>query len=171
MWFVGYTPNLATAAMIAGANQEGQPIPLAGQTVVAAYHHDASGSGIAGPMWGDAMRAIEQWPPTRPSPRRDLSALGGRRDDRAEQWPGSPVEGSASSRPGGRRLQRAGPSRRPTPSTRKGTVAYTDPGSGAVGVRPGAVVSIYPSTGFVPAPQPSNPGGNGNGNRAVAAAT
>ena len=33
VWFVGYTPNLATAAMIAGANQEGQPIPLAGQTV------------------------------------------------------------------------------------------------------------------------------------------
>ena len=33
MWFVGYTPNLATAAMIAGANSEGQPIPLAGQSV------------------------------------------------------------------------------------------------------------------------------------------
>ncbi|MGZ5404690.1 MAG: transglycosylase domain-containing protein, partial [Nocardioides sp.] len=27
VWFVGYTPNLATAAMIAGANSEGQPIP------------------------------------------------------------------------------------------------------------------------------------------------
>ena len=61
MWFVGYTPNLATAAMIAGANQEGQPIPLAGQTVGGSFIASASGSGIAGPMWGDAMRVIEQW--------------------------------------------------------------------------------------------------------------
>ena len=38
VWFVGYTPNLATAAMIAGANQFGQPIPLGGQTVGGAVH-------------------------------------------------------------------------------------------------------------------------------------
>ena len=36
VWFVGYTPNLATAAMVAGANQLGQPIPLGGTSPWAA---------------------------------------------------------------------------------------------------------------------------------------
>ena len=33
VWFVGYTPNLATAAMIAGANQEGSPDTIVGQQI------------------------------------------------------------------------------------------------------------------------------------------
>ena len=37
VWFVGYTPNLATAAMIAGANSKGHPITLNGQTVGGVY--------------------------------------------------------------------------------------------------------------------------------------
>lgn len=61
VWFVGYTPQLATAAMIAGANQQGQPIRLAGQTIGGQYISTASGSGFAGPMWGGAMGTIEQW--------------------------------------------------------------------------------------------------------------
>ncbi len=61
VWFIGYTPQLATAAMIAGANQQGQPIPLAGQTIGGQYISTASGSGFAGPMWGGAMGTIEQW--------------------------------------------------------------------------------------------------------------
>lgn len=63
VWFVGYTPNLATAAMIAGANALGQPIRLAGQTIGGDYIYTASGSGFAGPMWGDAMKVIQQWLP------------------------------------------------------------------------------------------------------------
>ena len=37
VWFVGYTPNLATVAMIAGANSQGHPITLNGQTVGGVY--------------------------------------------------------------------------------------------------------------------------------------
>lgn len=59
VWFVGYTPTLAAAAMIAGANDLGTPIGLAGQTVGGNYIPSASGSGFAAPIWGDAMRAIE----------------------------------------------------------------------------------------------------------------
>ena len=33
VWFDGYTPHLATVAMVAGANSEGTPITLNGQTV------------------------------------------------------------------------------------------------------------------------------------------
>ncbi len=58
VWFNGYTPNLATAAMIAGANEFGEPIPLGGIPVGGAYR-SISGSGFAGPMWAEAMRQVD----------------------------------------------------------------------------------------------------------------
>ena len=44
--------------MIAGANSLGQWLELGGQTVGGQYISEASGSGYAGPIWGDAMAAI-----------------------------------------------------------------------------------------------------------------
>ncbi|MFT4187030.1 MAG: transglycosylase domain-containing protein [Aeromicrobium sp.] len=65
VWYAGYTPELATVAMIAGADADGIPIPLRGG--------NASGSAVAGPMWAAAMKVIQNWltpvdfapPPTR----------------------------------------------------------------------------------------------------------
>jgi membrane carboxypeptidase/penicillin-binding protein len=59
VWFDGYTPAIATVSMIAGANQVGQPITLNGQTIGGQYVASAHGSTTAGPMWADAMRAIQ----------------------------------------------------------------------------------------------------------------
>lgn len=58
VWFVGYTPTLSAAAMIAGANGEGQWLELEGQNIGGQYIYSASGSGFAGPIWGDAMAAV-----------------------------------------------------------------------------------------------------------------
>jgi membrane peptidoglycan carboxypeptidase len=58
VWFCGYTPHLAAAAVIAGANQLGTPISLQYQTVGGEYIPEASGSGFAAPIWGDAMKVI-----------------------------------------------------------------------------------------------------------------
>ena len=63
VWFIGYTPALATASMVAGANDFGQPTPLNGQVLGGAYIASAHGSTTAGPMWGDAMHVIMQWLP------------------------------------------------------------------------------------------------------------
>jgi membrane peptidoglycan carboxypeptidase len=63
VWFDGYTPALATVAMVAGANQQGQPISLNGQTVGGQYVASAHGSTTAGPMWYDAMAAIQKYLP------------------------------------------------------------------------------------------------------------
>ena len=63
VWFMGYTPTLATAAMIAGANDDGTWVTLNGQTVGGTYISSAFGSTVAGPMWGDAMHVIQQWLP------------------------------------------------------------------------------------------------------------
>lgn len=59
VWFVGYTPTLATAAMIGGVNSAGHPVALRGMTIGGIFRPSASGSGFAGPIWGDAMHAIE----------------------------------------------------------------------------------------------------------------
>ena len=73
VWFVGYTPNLATAAMLAGANSPGpldhaqRPDRRRATTSTGRF-----GSTHAGPIWGDAMQAIEDFLPdvdfTRPDP-------------------------------------------------------------------------------------------------------
>ncbi len=58
VWFVGYTPDLATSAMVAGANKFGTPLGLDG-LVIDGQYVTASGSGLAAPIWGDAMKAID----------------------------------------------------------------------------------------------------------------
>jgi membrane peptidoglycan carboxypeptidase len=76
VWFDGYTPKLATAAMIAGANSQGHPITLNGQSVGGHYIDVAHGSTVAGPMWAIAMRKVQDLipnasftPPIHPQPR------------------------------------------------------------------------------------------------------
>ena len=59
VWFVGYTPEVATASMIAGANDQGHWVPLNGQVLGGSTVYTAHGSTTAGPMWGDAMHAIQ----------------------------------------------------------------------------------------------------------------
>ena len=63
VWYVGYTPNIAAAAMLAGANSLGQPVTLNGQVVNGAYIAEAFGSTYAGPIWGQAMQAVDNFLP------------------------------------------------------------------------------------------------------------
>ena len=170
VWFVGYTPNLSTAAMIAGANQAGQPIPLAGQTVGGSFIASASGSGIAGPMWGDAMRVIEQWLEdatfSPPSPEALEGATATVPDTN-----GMGIQAATE------RLEDAGflvlvNGDEVYSSYPAGTVAYTSPGAGSTSSK-GEVITIYPSIGFTaPAPPPppddddGGDGGDGGGGTA-----
>ncbi|WP_432476238.1 penicillin-binding protein [Nocardioides sp. GXQ0305] len=158
VWFNGYTPNLSTATMLAGANSLGQPIGLEGLTVGGRYISSASGSGLAGPIWGQVMGDVEQWLPDETFTAPDLSALGGA-ETTVPSVAGLPI-------PSARRvLEEAGFNVLVQPEAYseypEGTVAYSDPGSGAVAPA-GTVVSLSPSTGYVPAPQPNKPGGGDN---------
>ena len=156
VWFVGYTPNLAAAAMIAGANSEGQPIPLEGLTVGGEYVYSASGSGFAGPMWGAAMSTIAQWLEDETFMPPDTNALLGQ----AGTVPSVSGMSIATAR---QVLQDAGFTVVVGPEANsgypEGTVAFTDPGSGAT-YYDGAPVTLYISNGYVP-PPPSNGGGGG----------
>jgi membrane peptidoglycan carboxypeptidase len=166
VWFVGYTPQLTAAAMIAGADRQGKPKGLAGQVIGGQYISTASGSGFAGPMWGDAMHAIDDRLANvdfvAPSPEdirgvlTTIPSTSGMGVEQATQVLEDAnfsvsVAGSVDS------------------SYAEGTVAYTAPGGGSQ-LGSGGLVTIYPSDGtpFVPppppppAPAPSGGGGGGN---------
>ncbi len=59
VWFVGHTPALATAAVIAGVGSEGAPALLQGSVVGGTAIGVPSASAYAAPLWGDAMRGVQ----------------------------------------------------------------------------------------------------------------
>jgi membrane peptidoglycan carboxypeptidase len=61
VWYVGYTPTLAAASMIAGADEQGRPRSLSGATLNGRTISFAQvgGSSLAGPMWKKAMGKIQ----------------------------------------------------------------------------------------------------------------
>ncbi len=78
VWFIGYTPNLAAAAMVAGANRKGHWMSLNGQVVGGRRIYSAAGSTTAGPIWGDAMHRIQSWLPDRTFVKPDPRVVRGR---------------------------------------------------------------------------------------------
>lgn len=162
VWFNGYTPAVSTASMIAGANQQGEPITLNGQTIGGRYIASAFGSTNAGPMWAEAMRAIQDDLPdedfVRPTGRFKLEVVEVKA--RVPNVVGLSPQAAAG------RLQAAGFSVRLGGFIRsdlpRGTVALTRPGAGAL-VEEGSRITLYPSTGPITIPDPGNGNGNGNG--------
>ncbi|WP_372727546.1 transglycosylase domain-containing protein [Nocardioides sp.] len=153
VWFIGYTPKLAAAAMIAGADDLGRPTRLAGQVIGGRYRSTASGSGFAGPMWGDAMKVIDDR-----LPNEDFVAPSA--VDVRGVLTSVPSTGGMSIEDAQSKLADAGfkvtiGSERDS-SYPRGTVAYTDPRAGSQAPS-GRTITIYPSDGtpYVP-PKPKD---------------
>ena len=151
VWFIGYTPNLATAAMIAGANSKGHPLSLNGQTVGGVYISGAHGSTTAGPMWGDAMKVMQRYIPAKTFHSPNPQTIQG-------QTVSVPSVGGMGTGPASDTLRKQGftPVVGPTVDSGypQGTVAYTSPGAGA-SVGTGSTVTIYVSDGTPYVPPPS----------------
>jgi membrane peptidoglycan carboxypeptidase len=144
VWFNGYTPTLSTAAMIAGANSQGQPITLNGATVGGRFIGEAFGSTVAGPMWAQAMRAIQDT-----LPYESFSAPVRTGDEGAIQVEIPDVVGM-STRRAAQRLAAAGfyvsiGDKQPS-DEREGRVAETSPAPAEKAAR-GSTVYLYPSSG------------------------
>jgi len=175
-WFDGYTPSLATVAMVAGANSRGTPITLNFQTVGGVNAGRAFGSTVAGPLWGDSMKAIARWLPDA-----DFVRPGAAPIPEGSQVVPSTIDmtiGQAVST-----LSAAGfsPVVGSVIDSRRapGVIAGQSP-DGGTAAAPGTAITIYPSNGANFSspnggdnnPQPrerNNPrgggnGGNGNGN-------
>ena len=58
VWFCGYTAHYAAAATIAGIDPLVRPESLVGKTVDGIPIYEASGSGFAAPIWGDALKVL-----------------------------------------------------------------------------------------------------------------
>jgi membrane peptidoglycan carboxypeptidase len=159
VWFVGYTPNLAAASMIAGANSAGHWITLNGQTLAGQYVASAHGSTTAGPMWGDAMKAISAWLPDEDFVKPDVKTVAGVQTTVPSTGGMSVSSAQAALKDAGLYPSLGGAVASGYP---EGTVAYTSPGAGST-IGSGSSVTIYTSTGHPPAP-PHHGGGNGGGN-------
>ena len=63
VWYNGYTPELSTAAMIAGINKKGRPKSLSGVTINGRFldFNSVGGSSLAGPMWKKAMGIVQDY--------------------------------------------------------------------------------------------------------------
>jgi membrane peptidoglycan carboxypeptidase len=160
VWFMGYTPNLATASMIAGANRVGHWITLNGQTIGGVYTDVAHGSTTAGPMWYDAMKVIQNWLPNATFTPPNGNAVNGVLTTLPDVN-GMPYAQAAS------QLKAAGFNVADGGYRDSGypvdTVAYTSP-SGGSQVPSGGLVTIYRSDGtpYVP-PQRHHGGGHHQG--------
>ncbi len=159
VWYMGYTPNLATASMIAGANRLGHWVSLNGQLLAGAYVPTAHGSTTAGPMWYDAMRVIQNYLP-------DATFTPPNGNDVNGVLTTVPDVGGLPYSQAQQQLQQAGftvadggyrDSGYP-----KDTVAYTSPGGGTQ-VSSGTTVTIYRSDGSPYVPPRRHHGGNNNG--------
>lgn len=143
VWFLGYTPTMAAAAVIGGANIEGTQVSLQYQTIGGAYVSEATGSGFAAPIWGDAMKAIQDTLPNedfvRPSPQ-DVAGAQVPVPDTAGL---SIADAQAAVEAGGFVFAYGG---RVKSGAERGSAAYTYPSAG-LGAQPGSTVTIYESTG------------------------
>jgi membrane peptidoglycan carboxypeptidase len=177
VWFDGYTPALATVSMIAGANQDGHWVTLNGQTVGGRYVGTAHGSTTAGPMWADAMRAIQDLLPNEDFVK-PIKTQAATNLTIVPNVVGMTVKDARSTLEGlGFVVDVIGKIPSDLPA---GLVAQISPDAGAT-MYNGSTISLYTSTGPAavtttpPAPGPSPPGtspspggggggpGNGNG--------
>ncbi|MDP9416273.1 MAG: penicillin-binding protein [Actinomycetota bacterium] len=149
VWFVGYTPELATAVWVGDPGAPGRSRrPMKNVVIDGVYRGAAHGSTFAGPVWKDAMlEAVEDLPP-RDFVRPDPSALRGQAvrvpdvrgmsEDRAQQV-----------------LLDAGlgwtVSEQPAYSTAvpAGAVVFTSPAAGST-VNSGDSVTLYLGNGLAP---------------------
>jgi len=162
VWFVGYTPQVATAAMVAGANSLGHWVSLNGQTVGGQYISEAFGSTVAGPIWGEAMAAISD-----KLDYEDFRAPAG--DEIAGVLTTVPDVTGMTLKDAQATLEAAGFATTlagyADSEVAKDSVAYTSPAAGSE-LGSGDTIGIYQSTGVVPAPPPEqNGGGKGKGNK------
>ena len=148
VWFMGYTPKLATAAMVAGANYDGTWKTLNGQYVGGSYIGEASGSAVAAPMWGDAMKVIDKYLKWVDFHEVDPKVIAGNTVD--VPWVGGMTVEKATKvlRGAGFQVQ-VGPEA--YSEYDRGLVAFTTPSGDAA---KGSPITIYTSLGPEPKPEP-----------------
>jgi len=81
VWYAGYAPNLAAAAVVADANLPYTNL-MYGHTLDGEDISDPTGSGTAGPLWQTAMQSALKGLPVRRFVPPTAKVIGGNQDDR-----------------------------------------------------------------------------------------
>ena len=149
VWFIGYTPTLASASMIAGARRNGKPRNLDNQVIGGVNVGEVHGSSTAGPMWYDAMRIVQQWLPDRDFIPVDPTIVQGKTVPIPSFYGQEPQVAARQPSELGFNPQI---SYSVNSSAPYGTVAYTSPSTQGTS---GEVVSIFISNGYTPPASPT----------------
>jgi membrane peptidoglycan carboxypeptidase len=159
VWFAGYTPNLAGAATVGGFNEVGEPESLDGK-LIGGIIASTSGSSTAGPIWGDAFKAIAPYLPDEtfvPPSGEDIAGVLVQVPYVAGQ---SEESATAALEAAGFEVSNGG---YVDSGYARGTVAYTSPGAYSE-FGSGDTVTIYISDGTPPPPPKKNNDNGGGGN-------
>jgi membrane peptidoglycan carboxypeptidase len=160
VWFIGYTPTMAAASVVAGVTPALLPKSLTGVTLHDNYIDFPTGGGTAGPIWQQAMLAVERFLPDRPFIVPDPNAVKGQTVTIPPLYGYSAADASALLTHLGFHPQIAYSVNSSAPL---GTVAYISPAGQGV---TGQTILIYLSNGqpkYTPPPPPPPGGGGGGG--------
>jgi membrane peptidoglycan carboxypeptidase len=160
VWFVGYVPQLATAVWAGNPSPPRGGYPLVNRRIGGRYYGNVCGGCLPGPIWQQTMNnALEGVP---------VKAFATAPSDVVNGKP-KPVPGvSGMSADQAKSVLRAAgfvpivAKHRVFVDAKKGTVAYTSPGSGQDAYL-GQTVTIYISGGSFTGPPPGGGGGGGDG--------
>lgn len=156
VWFVGYTPNLASAVYV--GNPDSSMYPLDNVTIGGRFYDTVFGSSLPGPIWQESMSAALVGKPVvafNPPPQESLQG----RPVQVPDVRGQSVDAAID------RLEAAGFSVSVAPNRYfsdypRETVATTDPDPGAA-VTAGSTITIYISGGPQGPPAVADPPGPG----------
>jgi membrane peptidoglycan carboxypeptidase len=151
-WFVGYTPQLATAVWM------GRPdtlVPMKGVTINGRYYKQVYGGDIPAAIWKQAMTAEHEGLPVVDFAKADADVVDGDRIP-VPDVTGQPYDAAKQALTDAGFVARGGGlvSAGPVPF---GSVGYTSPRAGTL-VIPGATITVYVSNGrvrAVPSPSPT----------------
>ncbi|NMR18706.1 transglycosylase domain-containing protein [Cellulomonas fimi] len=146
-WFVGYTPQLATAVW---AGYPDAMVPVQGVTINGRYVRNAYGSTVAAPTWQRFMRQASEGMPVVPFPAASPTEIEGQRGAVPDVVGRSEADARATLRGAGFNVRTSG--QQAPSSAPAGTVGSTSPGAGARVAR-GAMITLVISSG--PATQPA----------------
>ncbi|HSR25856.1 MAG TPA: transglycosylase domain-containing protein, partial [Candidatus Eisenbacteria bacterium] len=164
VWFIGYTPDLATAVWAGNPSPPPGGYPLVDRTIGGTFYHNVCGGCLPGPIWKDTMLGALAGVPVSDFTPPPSDVIGGS-TIRVPSVTGMSVSQATSV------LQAAGlqvdvsGQQVPSINAPQGTVASTSPGEGSA-VFPGQKVTIYVSSGQppvqAPPPPPTSPPGQPN---------
>ena len=161
VWFVGYTPELATAVWAGNPSPPPSGYPLQNRLIGGRYYGDVCGGCLPGPIWQQMMSTTLANTPVSTF----TDAADTIRQGNAITLPsvsGQSVETVKQTLRDLDLVPVVNDGRVYATYAPEGTVAYTYPGTGA-SVYPGQRVVIYISAGSPPAPPPQPTPGTGEG--------